>query len=190
MRKKTFIYFIIFIPIVYFLLLLVLGYYFDKLMGRDESIQDKLRMLKENEFILNYQNFYWEYDFKSIASFDVKFVNGKIGGFHYAKLENERIEFEQMREYDGYIIYGYKIRKETNEIALQLGIENNFNIISVEDVVENLADIDEMINKMPILEMEYPPNIYANDFLLNLQDKVHYEDDDEKIIFFRIKSSK
>ncbi|MBQ8680860.1 MAG: hypothetical protein IJ530_14080 [Treponema sp.] len=153
----------------------------------DYSIRDKLYDYKEKALIEDFEKFHWEYDFKSIASFDIKFSNGKTGHFDYAKLEDGKIVFERMSEYGGYIIYGYKIQKQTKKGYSQVGFGNLFNVASVEDVVENLSDIDKLIEEMPIITGDYPPRIYEKDFLQRLPDKVYYEDDEIKIIFFRIK---
>ena len=150
-------------------------------------VEDRLDYLKKNGLIIDYDNFHLEHDFKSIASFDIKFSNGKTGHFDYAKLEDGKIVFERMSEYDGYIIYGYKIQKQTKKGYSQVGFGNLFNVASVEDVVENLSDIDKLIEEMPIITGDYPPRIYEKDFLQRLPDKVYYEDDEIKIIFFRIK---
>ncbi len=150
-------------------------------------VEDRLDSLKKNGLIIDYDNFHLEHDFKSIASFDIKFSNGKTGHFDYAKLEDGKIVFERMSEYDGYVIYGYKIQKQTKKGYSQVGFGNLFNVVSVEDVVKNLSDIDKIIEEMPIINRDSSSSIYTEGFLQKLPDKVRYEDDEVYVIFYRVK---
>lgn len=160
-----------------------------KVSAWDYAIRDKLADLKQRGLIIDYDDFNWEYDYKNIASFDIKFCNGKTGNFNYAKLVDGKIVFETMSDYDGYVIYGYKIQKQTNKVYLQVGLGNFFNMTSVEDVVENLSDIDKIIEEMPVINMDSSADIYKEDFLQKLPDKVRYEDDEVEVIFYRVRSS-
>ena len=185
-NKGIFIFAIIVILVI--LVNLLECFFIDKLVGPDYAIEDRLDLLKENGLILDYENFYWEYDSRSIASFAVKFTNGKIGEFDYAKLTDEKIEFERMSVYDGYAIRGYTIFKNLDGVSDVCGYRKLLNISTVEEMIENLDEVDAIINTMPILDTNYP-SVYSEDFFSILPDKVHYEDDDVKIIFFRIKKT-
>ena len=153
----------------------------------DYSIRDKLYDYKEKALIEDFEKFHWEYDFKSIASFEIKFSNGKMGVFNYSKLVDEKIVFESMGGYDGYAIRGYMKYKDGRGTTSVCGYYKLFNFYTVEDVIENLSDIDKVIGKMPVINGYSPSDIYKNDFLQKLPNNVRYEDDEIKIIFFRIK---
>lgn len=112
----------IFISIIGILVYYLMFYFF---VGRDTAIKDRLYSLKKNGMIEEVEKFYWEHDFKSIASFNVRFSNGKTGQFDYAKLNNGKIEFEEMTEYDGYIIYRCKIYKDGSGVTNILGYDKN-----------------------------------------------------------------
>ena len=160
----------------------------DKLVGPNYAIRDRLDYLKKNEIIMDYQNFYWEYDFKSIASFEIKLSNGKTGCFNYAKLVDGKIVFESMGGYDGYAIRSYMKFKDGSGVTDICGYSKLFNFYTVEDVVENLSSIDKIIDEMPIINRESSADIYDEDFLHKLTDKVRYEDDEVEIIFYRVKT--
>ena len=153
----------------------------------DYSIRDKLQDLKQLGVIMDFENFHWEYDFKSIASFDIKFSNGKIGVFRYAKLVDGKIVFETMSKYDGYDIQGYMKYKDGSGITNVMGYYKIFDFYTVEDAIENLSDIDKVIGEMPVINGYSPSDIYKNDFLQKIPDKVHYEDDEVEVIFFKFK---
>ncbi len=150
------------------------------------SIRDKLNALKKSGAIIDFENLRWEYDLKNISSFDVKFSNGKTGSFRYAKFNDGEIEFERMSEYGGYAIRGYTIFKENNLVADIWGYRKLLGINTLEEMIRNLNNLDNVISEMPVLESEHI-NIYDEGFISSLPDTVHYEDDEMKIIFFRVK---
>ncbi|MCR5289375.1 MAG: hypothetical protein K6E51_05235 [Treponema sp.] len=160
----------------------------DKLIGHNYAIRDRLDSLKKNEKIADYENFFWEYDFKNIASFDIKFSNGKNGHFNYAKLVDGKIKFESMGGYDGYGIRGYTKYKDDSGVTDWCGYYKLFNFYTVEDVIENLSVIDKVIEEMPVINDYSPTDIFKEDFLQKLPDKVRYEDDEVEVIFYRVKS--
>lgn len=183
MKKKIILHVVV--PVFAIALVILLSIWVGKAVGPDDALRDRLHALKEAGLIADFDNFRWEYDFRSIARFDVRFLNGKIGEFTYAELKDGKIEFKRLYDYDNHIIYGYEILKENGGINLRLGIEKLFDMHTVEDVIENLESIDAVINEMPVMGDEYP-HIYEEDFLSKLPEKVLYEDDEVKIIFFRI----
>lgn len=185
MKKNNGKFFIFLVIIISVVIKLLYFFIIEKLVAPDYAIEDRLELLKKNSLILDYQNFYWEYDYKSIASFDIKFSNGKTGVFNYAKLENGKIVFESFDHYDGYCIRGYKKYKDGRGVTDVFGYYKLFNFCTVEDVIENLSAIDKVIEEMPVINRG---DIHREDFLQKLPDKVRYEDDEAEVIFYRVKS--
>ena len=186
MTRKNALFFLAFIFAVIFPVIIFM-FCCEKEVAWDYSIRDKLQDLKQHGLITGFENFRWEYDFKSIASFDIKFSNGKTGGFRYAKLVDGKIVFESLSEYDGYNIQGYMKYKDGSGITNIIGYYKLFNFYTVEDVLENLSAIDKVIGEMPVINRYSPSDIHKNDFLQKLPDKVRYEDDDVEVIFFKFK---
>ncbi len=151
------------------------------------AIENRLHYLKKDARIMDYENLFWEYRDRGIASFDIKFSNGKTGVFRYAKLVDGKIVFESLSEYDGYNIQGYMKYKDGSGITNIIGYYKLFNFYTVEDVLENLSAIDKVIGEMPVINRYSPSDIHKNDFLQKLPDKVRYEDDDVEVIFFKFK---
>lgn len=160
-----------------------------KVSAWDYAIRDKLADLKQRGLIIDYDDFNWEYDYKKIASFDIKFCNGKTGNFNYAKLVDGKIVFESMGGYDGYAIRGYTKYKDGRGVTSYSGYYKLFNFYTVEDVIENLSDIDKVIGEIPVINDYSSTDIYKEDFLQKLPDKVRYEDDEVEVIFYRVRSS-
>ncbi len=186
MKRKVI--FILFAFIFGWSLFVWFSIWLDKKIGWDYSIRDKLKNLKQTGLIMDYDNFHWEYDYKSIASFDIKFINGKTGVFNYAKLEDGKIMFESMGGYDGYAIGGYMKYKDGRGVTNVCGYYKLLNFYTVEDVIENLSAIDKVIEEMPVIKQKSPVDIYKEDFRQKIPDNVRYEDDEVEIIFYRVKS--
>ncbi len=185
-RKSIFILFALFSVICLFVWF---SLWVDKEIGWDYAIRDKLNSLKQTGLIMDYDNFHWEYDFKSIASFDIKFINGKTGVFNYAKLEDGKIMFESMGGYDGYAIGGYMKYKDGRGVTNVCGYYKLLNFYTVEDVIENLSAIDKVIEEMPVIKQKSPVDIYKEDFRQKILDKVRYEDDEVEVIFYKVRSN-